>query len=56
MRKIIFLLLLILALLPSCITTRTSVGQYREIEGDEYFYSRAKQCYLFWRLIPYRTE
>ena len=41
-------MLAVLTLLPSCMTTRTSVGSYRETEGDEYVYAKGKQCYLFW--------
>ena len=39
-------------LLSSCMTTRTSVQNYKETHGQEYRYSKAKQCYLFWGLIP----
>ena len=45
-------MLAVLTLLPSCMTTRTSVGSYRETEGDEYVYAKGKQCYLFWGLVP----
>lgn len=52
MKKIILLLMIATILLPSCMTTRTSVGTYREQEGKEYTYSKGKQMYLFWGLIP----
>lgn len=45
-------MLAVLTLLPSCMTTRTSVASYRETEGDEYVYAKGKQCYLFWGLVP----
>lgn len=52
MKKIIILLISLTILLPSCMTTRTYVGTYREQEGKVYTYSRGKQMYLFWGLIP----
>ena len=33
-------------------TTRTSVSNFKETQGQEYKYSKGKQCYLFWGLIP----
>ncbi len=33
-------------------TTKTSVGTYKEKQGDEYTYSKGKQFWLFWGLIP----
>ncbi|MBQ7388572.1 MAG: hypothetical protein IJW01_04310 [Paludibacteraceae bacterium] len=50
--KILIIALLMALILPSCMTTRTSVGSYRETEGKQYVYSRGKQCYLFWGLLP----
>ncbi|MGK7396466.1 MAG: hypothetical protein ACNS62_17945 [Candidatus Cyclobacteriaceae bacterium M3_2C_046] len=38
--------------LPACMTTKTSVGQYRETFGEEYKYAKGKQFWLFWGLIP----
>ena len=52
MKKSILLLMIVALLLPSCMTTRTSVGTYREQEGKTYTYSKGKQMYLFWGLIP----
>ncbi len=36
----------------SCLTTKTSVGAYRETQGSEYTYAKAKQLWLFWGLMP----
>lgn len=33
-------------------TTKTSVGQFRESSGSEYVYASGKQFWLFWGLIP----
>lgn len=38
--------------LSSCMTTKTSVGAYRETQGNEYTYGKAKQIWLFWGLMP----
>ena len=40
------------AFMSSCMMTRTSVGTYRETKGNEYTYSKAKQWWLFWGIIP----
>lgn len=52
MKKILFLVVLMMMFLPSCMTTRTSVSNYRETSGEVYTYSKGKQLYLFWGLIP----
>lgn len=44
--------ILISAFLTSCMTTRTNVGAYKEQTGNTYTYSKAKQIWLFWGLIP----
>ena len=36
----------------SCMTTKTSVGQYIEQPGEEYTYAKGKQMWLFWGLVP----
>lgn len=55
MKKILVFLLLA-GLCTSCFTTRTSVGDYRIVtkadKAASYTYSKGKQCYLFWGLIP----
>ena len=48
----ICILILTALMLTSCMTTRTSLQNYKETHGQEYRYSKAKQCYLFWGLIP----
>jgi len=49
MKKMVFILFLALS---SCMTTKTTVGTYKEETGKEYTYDKAKQLYLFWGLIP----
>lgn len=51
-RANIILLLLAALMLSSCMTTRTSINNYKETAGQEYRYAKGKQCYLFWGLIP----
>lgn len=52
----IFLIMLTALLMTSCFATRTYVGTYREtVKGmnvGSYNYSKGKQCYLFWGLVP----
>lgn len=50
--KIICIILGVLLCGTSCMTTRTSVGSYNQAPGQTYQYSKGKQCYLFWGLIP----
>lgn len=50
--KKLLLSLLVLSLVTSCMTTKTPVGQYREAQGKEETYSKARQLFLFWGLIP----
>ncbi|MDE7149897.1 MAG: hypothetical protein K2O01_05770 [Bacteroidales bacterium] len=54
--KNLIAILLLAFLCQSCFTTRTGVGDYRiATKADKaasYTYSKAKQCYLFWGLIP----
>jgi hypothetical protein len=38
--------------LSSCMTTKTSVGAYQEIQGSEYTYAKGKQLWLFWGILP----
>ena len=51
-RANIIMLLLAALMLSSCMTTRTSINNYKETVGQEYRYAKGKQCYLFWGLIP----
>jgi hypothetical protein len=48
---LIFVLIITL-FMPSCMTTKTNVGAYKETEGNEYTYAKGKQIWLFWGLIP----
>jgi hypothetical protein len=50
-----FLLLMTVAtssMLTSCMTTKTSVGAYKETQGNEYTYAKGKQFWLFWGILP----
>jgi hypothetical protein len=38
--------------LSSCMTTKTSVGNFKEVQGKEYAYARGKQLWLFWGIVP----
>ncbi|MEA3452159.1 MAG: hypothetical protein U9Q83_09700 [Bacteroidota bacterium] len=38
--------------LISCITTKTQVGQYQSQTGDVYKYSKGKQVWALWGIIP----
>lgn len=50
---ILLVITLILSLtLNSCMITKTSVGQFTEIRGQEYTYAKGKQLWLFWGLVP----
>lgn len=54
MRKFILFVFCSL-MLSSCMTTRTSVGNYQESRkagAKTFTYARGKQCYLFWGLVP----
>jgi hypothetical protein len=44
--------LLIASFLSSCMMTQTNVGTFRETRGHEYVYSKGKQWWLFWGLVP----
>ena len=46
------IILVVLLCCTSCMTTRTSVGSFTETSGKTYQYSKGKQCYLFWGLVP----
>jgi hypothetical protein len=38
--------------LSSCMTTKTSVGAYKEQVGKEQTYAKSKQLWLFWGFVP----
>ena len=50
--KYILSISLAILLLNSCMTTKTSVGMYRETEGSEYTYAKGKQFWSFWGAMP----
>ncbi|MCQ2342952.1 MAG: Bor family protein [Paludibacteraceae bacterium] len=54
MKKLKFLVCLAIAsvCLSSCMVTKTSVGNYKENKGQVYEYSKDRQGYLFWGLLP----
>jgi hypothetical protein len=55
MKKTIVILILsisVAAIMPSCMSTKTNVGNYREMDGKEYTYDKGKQLWLFWGLLP----
>lgn len=33
-------------------TTKTSVGEFKEQTGEEYTYAKGKQIWLFWGIVP----
>ena len=38
--------------LTSCMVTKTNVGKYNQQEGKNYTYSKGKQVWLFWGILP----
>jgi len=50
--KLTLFTLAFISIFSSCMTTKTNVGSYRETQGEEYTYSKGKQLWLFWGLIP----
>ncbi len=46
------LVILFSVLMSSCMTTKTSVGKYMEMEGVNHKYSKGKQIWLFWGILP----
>lgn len=52
-KGIIILFVVVMGLgLSSCLTTKTSVGAFKETQGNEYTYSKGKQLWLFWGIMP----
>lgn len=45
-------MLVALLSLSSCMTTKTTVGMFKEKPGVEYKYAKGKQVWLFWGLLP----
>lgn len=52
MKKVLFTLALSGALLTSCMTTKTPVGNYLSQQGREVTYDKGKQMWLFWGIVP----
>lgn len=50
--SLLLLFVMLFLALPSCMTTKTSVGQYTEQPGESYTYAKGKQMWLFWGLVP----
>ena len=48
----VIIMILVATMLSSCMTTRTSMNRYKETSGQTYKYSKGKQLYLFWGLVP----
>ena len=48
----LFLTIAISTIFTSCLTTKTSVGAFKETPGVEYTYAKGKQVWLFWGLLP----
>src|SRR6056297_3779071 len=54
-KSLIFVFLAVILLtsfLNSCMTTKTSVGTFREMPGREVTYAKGKQFWLFWGFLP----
>ena len=51
-KSAVLVIMSMLMLLPSCMTTNTNVKNYDDLDGQEYFYAKGKQNYLFWGLLP----
>lgn len=50
--RTLFAALVFTGLMTSCMVTQTNVGKYTESKGTEYTYSKAKQMWIFWGLVP----
>jgi Bor protein len=47
-----FTAIILASILSSCMMTKTSVGAFKETKGNEYTYSKGKQWWLFWGIVP----
>lgn len=52
MKRLLITGALLGVLLTSCMTTKTTIGNYKEAEGKPYKYSKGKQLWLFWGFVP----
>lgn len=50
--RIIALSVVAAFLCTACMTTKTTVGEFKEKTGNEYVYGKGKQLWLFWGLFP----
>ncbi len=46
------ILFIALVLQPACMTTKTNVGNYQEMQGEEYTYAKGKQLWFLWGIFP----
>ena len=44
--------LMLCCFLNSCMTTKTSVGAFKETQGNTYTYAKGKQVWLLWGIFP----
>jgi len=42
----------LLSSMSSCVATKTNVGRYNELPEEPYQFSKGKQLWLFWGLLP----
>jgi len=47
-----YLLILLTTFLISCTISKTQVGGYKEEIGEEYQYSKVRQIFIFWGIVP----
>ena len=52
MKKTTFILSISIIMLSSCMTTKTTIGEFKEQTEKKYTYSKGKQVYIFWGTIP----
>lgn len=50
--KKLSIILVALFMMNSCMTTKTTVGNYESVPGTEYTYDKVKQVWLFWGVVP----
>lgn len=50
--KVSVCLILMFVGFSSCMTTKTSVGNYIEQKGSTYTYAKGKQVWAFWGVVP----
>lgn len=50
--KKVLLSIALFSLVTSCMVTKTPIGEFKEAEGKVKTYSKQKQLYVLWGLIP----